>query len=460
MANYGTGIYGSATYGQPIVVFSVYGQAVYGTAVYGTGEPPPTEGPSYGSGSYGGGTYGHLELFTGEPPVDPPPPTDPGPDFFPAFDIFQPERIWRFILADSNTMENIGEIRAPNVSLDLALNRAGSCNFTIPQDDDLAGQIENVTTCVKAYRRDVPIWSGMVWNCEDVLEEQKSLQVSAVGWFEQLNHRKLRYEKKYQNNTFTGGQIALDLVNIANNQKDGLISTANPDGTGTIWPTFLVLGLSSDTQLRNMSYERWQNIGQAIIDLSNIENGYDFKIDPISRIINIYTSAIGSPVRKLRPESQFGYNWGPNNLRTFRRQLDTSSLVTQFHAVGRFATATAAAGNVSSGPMAKYGLWEDHQALSEVVDLNVLSAFANGEVATRSVPRVIYSMNPFPWSPNDGRVPEPFVDYDIGDHVYFTAKYLPRINIQRQAVRVFGIKLSIDSEGNENIDDLQLSPTN
>ena len=48
-------------------------------------------------------------------------------------------------------------------------------------------------------------------------------------------------------------------------------------------------------------------------------------------------------------------------------------------------------------------------------------------------------------------MPDPLVDYGLGDQVYLTAKYPPRIEISNQAVRVFGMDITIDDEGNERL---------
>lgn len=415
-------------------------------------DPEPGEG-TYGEGAYGGGTYGQLLPSVEEPPPDPeePPPGPVTPDYFPSFDIYQPPRLWRFILADSTTMQNIGEIYSPNFNLDLALNRPGSCQFNIPMNDDLAPEVLQFITCVKAYRKDQLVWSGYVLTTDDVAHENV-LTVNAMGWFEALNRRNLRVEVKFENNTWTGGAIALNLLNRANNQRIGPLSAINPDGDGLIMPTKMIIGSTTDSQIRNRVYPKWQNIGQAIVDLASIENGIDFEVNPATRVFNAYPSSFGSPLRRDRPQAQFGYNWGPNNLRTFSRQIDGSTLTTQVHAWGPYGLATA----VNPEAAALYGLFEEQINLSEIKDINLLQAYASGEVALKSAPRTLFSMNPFPYD-GTGRVPEPFVDYKIGDQVYFTAKAEKRINIERQAIRVYGMKLTVDAEGNENLEDLQLS---
>ena len=47
-----------------------------------------------------------------------------------------------------------------------------------------------------------------------------------------------------------------------------------------------------------------------------------------------------------------------------------------------------------------------------------------------------------------------FEDYDIGDIVYLTVKY-GCVEVERQAVRIFGTSIDIDMEGNERIGTIQ-----
>lgn len=365
---------------------------------------------------------------------------------------------WKFVLADSATMVNIGELKATNKQLEVVLNRSGSASFRLPINEDLAEEVQVVTRCLKCYRvtpiASQLIWSGPIWNVEDIAH-QDALQVSCVGWFELLNRRMLRYEKIYTGGLFTGGQIALDLLNIANNQKDGPTSLSFPDGVGTTRPTGIVVGTSTDTQVRNRTYAPWSNIGQSIVEWSDVENGYDFEVMPDTKTLNIYSSAFPNTLRRDRQQAQFGFNWGPHNLLEFSRTTEAQTLLNSQFAQGRSGMVALGQNTIS---MNTYGLHEEIQQLSQIGDLPVLQAFASAEVAVRSIPRTVYRVLPHPYAPDHLHVPEPFVDYRVGDHVYITAKKEPRIELLRQAVRVYSIGVSVDEEGWEKITGLQLSP--
>lgn len=363
--------------------------------------------------------------------------------------------IWKFILANTNDDSNIGELVASDKQMQLVLNRPGSLSFKMPLNGRLSEDIEAYTTYIKAYRTGSTgtqlIWSGPIWSIDEQAHEN-SMSVTATGWFEVLNHRFLRYEKQYT--TAIGGDIAFDLINIANGQKDGPLSVAFPDGNGTTRPTGISVGTRTDSQTRTIKYPQWHNIGQAITELSDIENGYDLEITPDDRTMNIYPSSFGSTLRRDRTIAQFGFKWGPHNLLQFSRTTDMSTLVNSQIATGKYGHALSQ--NLTS--MGVYSLFEDIQNLSDVDNATILQAFASGEIAVKSTPRVIYQMLPHPWSSHHTHVPEPFVDYRLGDHVYVSANVAPRIIISHQSVRVYGITITIDEAGSERVSTLQVSP--
>jgi hypothetical protein len=148
----------------------------------------------------------------------------------------------------------------------------------------------------------------------------------------------------------------------------------------------------------------------------------------------------------------FGYNWGPNNIQALGRTLDASTMCNRDTALGDFGGGLAE----DLVSQSNYQLFEELTTLSGVVDPNVLLAYAGGEVLLRSTPRVVYAVQPFPWK--KGQIPQPFVDFDSGDIVQFSAIKPPRIAINQQKVRVFGMQVNITDEGNEKLGQLALTP--
>lgn len=360
--------------------------------------------------------------------------------------------VWKFILIDSNTMEELGEIKsARGKQLQLALDKPGGCNFNVPIDYQLFKDVEEINHGILAYRNKEPRYSGMIWNLDESIDGN-SIAVQSVGWFETLNHRILRENVGYppfNTGVVNAGQIvfmpASGSVGTTGYHPGGLLTIASAQH-----PTWLVEGISSDVMQRIISYQKGQNIGQAIMQLSEIEAGFDFWVDPLTRALDL-TSWDSVPDKTN--SVVFGYNWGNKNIKQLGRQFDPSVMANRVTALGKYGGGFAE--DIES--QEKYQLFEEMTQLNDVVDPNVLLGYAGGEVLLRSRPRVLYSFTPMPFNGNR-RVPEPFKDYDIGDMVSFTAVRPPRVDIRGQAVRVYGMNIDISDEGNEKVSALQISP--
>ena len=372
----------------------------------------------------------------------------PGPSpALPSLPVIPHRAAWKFLLADSTTSPPtpLGELRyARSRHLTLALNKPGSFSFDIAMTRPVADLIEPLNTCIIAYKHAVPVWSGPIWTIEEHLPAG-SMSVTAVGWLELLNHR-ITHDVLHYINT-VGGSIALDLLNLTN----------------AVSPTRIISDPSQvhDTQIRSRDYPRWQNVGAAIQELSEIENGFDYMVDPITRVLSFWPSpTLGgsnppTPMWHDRTDVVFGYKWGPDNIADFSRQTDSSQMVNSIYVSGK--NATYGPGN-DAASIAAYGAFESQVSLSDIADPDVLEAFAAEEITFLRTPRVIYSITPFPVGSAPHRVPDPLVDYGVGDQTYLTAKYPPRVIVEGQGVRVFGMDIQIDDEGNERLGPLQVAP--
>jgi hypothetical protein len=347
------------------------------------------------------------------------------------------KQFYKWVLADSSDMSHISELAASDRRIQVALNKAGSSSFGLLLSDKIVKQIEPITTSIIVYRYDaetedwLDVWSGPVWTRVRSLPANKC-RVTAVGWREILNRRITRERLVYGSNAYSGGEIALELL----------------DYTNAIHPTLITPGTNTDTQIRNRTYEKWHNIGQAIQELTDIENGFDFSIDPLTRELNIKSS---QEYRDLE-DVIFAYGWGPDNIKSFEETTDASEIKNKVFISGQFATYEAE----DSSSIDAYQLHEEQVTLQGITDTNVLAAYAAGELTYRATPRVSYSIQPFTSNERPGRVPRPFVDYDVGDKVYLTVKHQSG-NISNQGLRVFGFDVSVDDNGNENVGTLQVT---
>lgn len=336
---------------------------------------------------------------------------------------------WTFKLADSATMTPIAElVGARGRTLELGLNQPGSCSMNMHMDDTGAADVAPVTTCIIAYRNGSIKWSGPVWHLDEDMVSN-TMEIRAVGWFEILNHRVLKTRKIYASQD--AGLIAFDLL-----------ATANAEGA-----TRVVEGTRVASANRAVTFEAYHPIGRAIHDLSQVENGYDWWVNPSTRALNIY-----SLLQTDRTNVVMGLGEGAGgqaSIGSAKRSIDASSLANRFIAIGQGATAQSDDATSQS----TYGIYEDTAQLGEHGS-SVLLAYSGVEVLLRKDPWVSYEITPRPADP-DGIVPVPFVDYEVGDKVYISIDR-GRVNVQKQAVRVFGLTLSIDDNGGERVTGLRL----
>lgn len=407
---------------------------------------------------------------------------------------------WKFVLARSRDLANLGELtQARDRQLQLVLNKSGSLSFNIPMSDPLGQLIYPHEYAVKAYRQGSTglklIWSGYVNTVEeDALSDR--MTVSCVGWYDRLTKRLLHKETHWEqvdDATIVKDLLAHANLGLAEGEFPADVShLAMPDVPGDPWTVYWPQGSSPNTP----TWIKWggtrpdghtggapyQDLTTIITDatktppktaartqptvpafqtviatlmqtFSDTENGYDWWIDPATREFFVYRHR-----RRVRDDVVFGYRFGPSNVAAFGRQIDGSTLANYGLATG---PANLRGQQVSSyeiydhdTSMSSYGPFEEVYSISDATSKDVLDAYAYGEIALKAYPRQLNSVTPFNWT-DQNSVPEPFVEYDLGDQVRFIAKQPPRISIN-QAVRIFGISVSIDAEGNEKLGQLQI----
>lgn len=348
---------------------------------------------------------------------------------------------WEYILAQSKTMAPIGKLRgAKSRTLAVDLNKSGSASAMVPMSVPKSKNIFPWSTCIIAQYTDenhdeFVFWSGPI-NSRSLDLAAGTVSFTCVGWFERLMHITLQQETM-EFSEMDAGAIAGALLTYARGLDPNL-----PITIGTI----------ESTQLRTITYTLDQNIGQAILDLSNLESGFDFFVDPITRQLNIY-ARLGSVLRDLKWTFISDGKSERSNLSNLAENVDGSTLVNLMY---------ARSNTISSDPTPdfqsqdQYGLFMQTDSLSDVNGEDakfILNAYTNAEIIYRSQPRVTYTLTPKPNT--HARVPKLFRDFDIGDTGFLTARR-DWYDITDQAVRAFGVSLNISDVGTETISNLQV----
>lgn len=163
-----------------------------------------------------------------------------------------------------------------NLKFNKRLNNYGECSFEIPVVDSKANDLIALRVYTvwiyrveKDYRR--LVWAGEQATRTGKLDENANnwASIGCFDWLEQLNSRFTVYEDIYDNED--AGAIAKNLIEMT--QADGSYGDLG-----------IIIGTIELTANRDRTYHS-QNIMQAIIDLSNLDLGYDFEITD-SRVFN------------------------------------------------------------------------------------------------------------------------------------------------------------------------------
>lgn len=340
---------------------------------------------------------------------------------------------WKFLLCNSSDLSFIRELRnAHDRTLNVDINKSGSASGWLPMSDKAASLIQLWSTCIVAQYGSTIFWSGPISN-RRISYAQGRVSFNAVGWFDRLMNFLVQDNPSVQYANQDAGAIASSLIGKARAQDPHLPIT---------------MGSVTLTQNRTITYQRDQNIGQAINDLVQLESGFDWYIDPVTRQFNV-VAQLGQD----RPSCKWSFiadgQSQQSNLADLEVFEDGTAIVNWIAPRGQYGTITPVQEPVSQDA---YGVFMEAPSISDVVDSNILTAYANAELVYRAQPRVTYTLTPK--SSAKVTVPRLFRSFNIGDTTYLTARRDQHV-ITDQAVRIFGVTLAIQDNGAEVLSNLQ-----
>ena len=319
-------------------------------------------------------------------------------------------------------------------------NRPGAFSMTMPLDAEAAYKVAKHSTCVICERNQAVKWSGSIVS---VVRDPgaMTLSLTAVGWLDELNHRQVRADEEAAL-TFTGiagGAIVQSLVSRVNAQKDS---------TGAVQPTHLGFSTYADTQVRTRSYKRGQSYGQAWQELSDIENGLDIRVDPLTRKI----STLPPTAYADRSKVLFGYGVEPFNLSNAPESDDGTSTAERVTVVGSNGLIVVADDPAAAAAHGGF-MRERWISLSDVSDATILESYANAELVYGLGGKITYDLKPTSY----GDLPRLYDDFELGDKIYLSVD-AGALQVERQAVRVFSVTIEVDALGNEVITQIETAP--
>lgn len=184
---------------------------------------------------------------------------------------------YRIIIKDGAGVP-LGEFKIfRKLTMNKRLNNYGTASFEIPADDPKANSLIALRVyTVHIYRIDDDASELLLWAGEQAIRDgnlndkgNNWCKITCFDWFEQLFSRYTSAEVTYSSTD--AGEIAWSLIDTTQGESDGDFGITE--------------GVIEATQSRDRTYNN-QNIGEAIINLANVINGFDFEINT-SRVFNV-----------------------------------------------------------------------------------------------------------------------------------------------------------------------------
>jgi hypothetical protein len=360
---------------------------------------------------------------------------------------------WEFILCESPDPKNpTGPLQriCPIVStgdtnLEIVRNRAGSFQCAVDINSEAAyklldrvnlGDVRgSIRKCVVAKRNKKWMWSGPVSALNgNISGEGGTLQINGVGWLELL------YQREFHQDVTFNGALPQDFIVWL------IIGWANDQDQAYPCPVQMGGNYGNMLPRTNFTVTRGEKMGEAIQRLSDVESGFDMDVDPVTRKLYLYAW----DSYRVNTNAKLGYHWGPNNIESVQWVENGMATRTRITAIGKSGTIPPPGFDV--GAADEYGIWEETVNLTDAPD-DILQPYMAAELVYRSRPVVQYTIVP----KVNAESPRLFDDFQIGEQIFFNARE-GAFKVENQGIRVFGASITVDSEMNEKVTNLQTTP--
>ena len=292
---------------------------------------------------------------------------------------------YRYLFADLRTNNILAELPLTRVSFSQVLNSAGTFEGTILGSDirergyDIAGSTIPGRTAIYVDRDGVLIWGGILW-VRSYDSQTQHFRFQAREFPSYFEHRRITDTYVYENQDQLF--IAQDLLNIAQAVTGGDIGVIVPTNTSGI-----------DVTRVYFDYER-KDFWQAIKDLSNQQDGFDFNID-VAYDTNLEPQKYA---RTEYPQRGITYNANdpdalvfefPGNVVLYEWPDDGAQMANTMYGIGPnsneakiLATAVSPTNQIAAG----YPLLEDTVSYTDQYDPDLLYQQTLAEVTARQLP--------------------------------------------------------------------------
>lgn len=268
--------------------------------------------------------------------------------------------------------EYLEEFPAEVIRYSYRLNRPGSIEFTLPLDHakTLRSNVEEGVHEAVVIRNEAVVWVGPILTIEEIdTPSSRVLSIRGEGLMGYMRRWHITSTLTFSNTEQL--DIARSLISHHQNKAGGDFA--------------IDTGSEASGVLRDRVYHGFElkNVYDALIQLSEVNNGFDFQIDPATRHFVPYY-----PRRGIRDASIV---FDERNIRDYSRRRDHTSQASQVYAVGAGeGDDMLVANRQSSTAVARYGLLQAITSHKDVTNASTLNAHAQrGLDLLGSVPNLL-----------------------------------------------------------------------
>lgn len=347
---------------------------------------------------------------------------------------------WRAVLTNS-AYKPLDELMTANgVTFSRSINKLATASFVVPFTAKNFQVMADLEGFIKLYRGTSLKFFGPLITSEETAErEAQSMALTAAdcGWI--LNKR---LAGKSQ-----AGQQFTTATNVAAISKT-LIDAANTEAETGIKTDTVTLTAGSS---RTYTAGPYRPVLQSVQELGSALDGYDWRFVPIENWVNGAVS--GTKIGYFDAQTLIGvdnklsvFEYGPNtrsNIVGYAKTTTRDGQATRVYLPNStFLNVAGPATNTAAEAI--WGRTEDVLSLPDITDATMRTQIVTEHTTVRGYPRRIIRITPHIDPGVTGRVPQPFVDYDVGDTVY--AKIIANGSTRFQgAARVYGINVNIEA---------------
>jgi len=339
---------------------------------------------------------------------------------------------WELAITDLQSLNRAFPTDFAQLKITRRVGSYSELQYELQIDDPNASEMRIATRATKAYRDGVLRFHGTIW--DPLVVGSQGIQVSCRDPYAYMAWRRNQAQKTYTG--IDAGQIVSDRITIQN----ALAATRLRLTGGNIQASVN----------RTRTYNPGMREDEIIQELSNVERGYFFRVDPLDGVAGVqgdlkilYPNA-GSTREEVRFEHGPGTVGNVNDFQiTYTLPVNRMTASSSNDTGGRISSSKQ--DNTSIG---SYGLFEDEETFSEVTSTTTLGEYATADVVPD--PPVAYTLQP------NATAPKLFDQFDAGDFV--------RLRIRRGPidlftwVRVTEASLVIDESGVESLAAITVEP--